>query len=141
MKIDQDLRAAIRSAEKAQPDVSNYEIRERAKTRAIEDFLKRCPSKAKHVAGLVASIQKGEKMASDASKELCAKFGLRRYDNKLQFSRCGDGGDAFVKAGGKLPPDRVPGEKWKFDHVIAELAAAEPKDLKRILKKYGINWS
>lgn len=143
MKIDQDLRAAIRSAEKVQPNsnVDKWQLREEAAAEAIADFLKRYPSKAKKVHALVAAMRKAAKAQKVAEESLCEQFGLRHYDNKLQFARCGAGSGAFEKAGGKVPPPVVKGEPWKYDRVMAELAAAEPKQLKAILKKYGINWS
>ena len=139
MKIDQDLRAAIRSAEKAQPQAASWEVKEQANKAAIADFLKRFPAKAKKVHSLVASIKKAEAAEAAARAALCDQFGLRHYNNAIEFSKCGDGSAQFEKAGGKMPT-AIKGLPWKFDAVVAELAAALPNQKKAILKKYGINW-
>jgi|LakMenEpi03Aug12_release.lakeMendotaPanAssembly.Ray.scaffolds.fasta_scaffold191833_3 hypothetical protein len=137
MKIDQDLRAAIRSAEKAQPS-TDYSVREKVNQECIDAFLKRFPAKAKAVNKLIADELKAIAAVAAARKLLCEKFGLRHYDGKIQFANCGEGKGAFVKAGGKLPSAKA--ERWKFDVVMAELAAADAKDCRKILSKYGIKW-
>jgi hypothetical protein len=137
MKIDTDLRLTIRSAEKAQP-ADDWQVRAKRDDEAIAAFLASHPAKAKKIQTLIATARKAEAQKDAAHKELCEAFGLKHYNNKLEFSRCGDGKDLFVKAGGKLPS--ATGRRWKFDEVIAELAKAEGKQATAILKKYGINW-
>ena len=137
MKIDTDLRLTIRSAEKAQP-ADDWQARAKRDDDAIAAFLASHPAKAKKIHALIAVEKNAEAKAAAARKEICKQFGLRGSGNKLEFSRCGDGKDAFVKAGGKLPS--TAGRRWKFDEVIAELAKAEGKQATAILKKYGINW-
>lgn len=138
MKIDQDLRAAIRSAEKTQPSYG-YQEKERQEDDAIKTFLAKYPPTAKAIAKLRADSIRHFKAFDAAREELCKRFGLRLYGdaNALKFAHCDDGKKAFIKAGGKLATKRV---QWRFDSVMAELAAAEPKQLTAILKKYGINW-
>jgi len=44
----------------------------------------------------------------------------------------------FKKAGGSIPPDGP--ALWKFDVVMAEIAAATPEAGQAIIKRLGINW-
>ena len=137
MKIDQDLRIAIRSAEKAQPS-TDWSVRDAQNQKCIEEFMQRRPAKAAEINRHVLTIAKAEAAEKKARAALCEGFGLRHDGTKLSFSNCGGGSVAFLKAGGKLPPTQ--GRRWAFDTVMAELAAADAKQATAILKKYGINW-
>ncbi len=145
MKIDTDLRAAIRSAERCQPS-SDHQKKRDADRAAIADLLNRCPKKKSKIIALIQKEIDADAAAKKAREDLCKQFGLRHYSHggenirleELEFSNCGKGGTAFVNAGGKLPPMGI--RRWNFDEVMSELAAAEPKRLQPILKKYGINW-
>ena len=132
MKIDTDLRLAIRSAEKAQPYYNDSwsEQRER-ETAAIADLFKRKPALAKTAQRATAAIERHQKRVQVEVAKIRAiglDTGLRTVGNE----------DAFRKVGGRLP-DRK--KRWKFDAVMAELAAADEKEAPRILKKYGIKWN
>lgn len=140
MKIDTDLRAAIRSAEKCQPVQNDYEARRKQEDATIADFFKRNPSKAKKCRKLAEDAIKAEALESSLRKKLCDHYGLRFGDQRFQFSNYGGANNAaFIKAGGRLP-ESTKHIRWTFDKVITELASAEPKQLKGILAKYGIKW-
>lgn len=137
MKIDSNLRAAIRAANNAQPNYG-WEVEAEQNRQAIQSLFKSKPSLGKRAKALAAKEIKGQKDVNDASAALCAEFGLRfNSDGNFEFSRCGDGQDQFKKLGGKVPTKNV---KWRFDAAMAELAGAEPGEEKEILEKYGINW-
>jgi hypothetical protein len=142
MKIDADLRAAIKAAEKAQP--SDF-LSERAKVAdaAIQAFLKKRPALRKKLALLLQSreslLLSLQKRTNDLN-ELVYPFGLRIKDNKVCESFLCDDDDAekFTEAGGVIP--EMP-KRWKADELIAKLAAADPKHRDSILKEHGINWN
>jgi hypothetical protein len=142
MKIDADLRAAIKAAEKAQPRDS-WSERQKAADAAIHAFLKKRPSLKKKICLLLqsrASLQLAlEEKTADLNKVLWP-LGLTANNTKVCESFLNDDDDAerFVKAGGVLP--KIP-ERWKSDVLIAKLAAADPKHRGSILKEHGINWS
>ena len=132
MKIDADLRAVIRSAEKAQPQRSfNYNEKTKAVENAIKAFMKANPKKA---SALKAAKKKYDKAKADkgAAESLINSFGLRTSLTDFWDK------DNFKLSGGVLPKHVDP--PWKYDDVVTELAAADPKNLKKILKKYDINW-
>lgn len=137
MIIDVNLRAAIRSAEKSQPH-QNYELREKQEGESIAAFLKANPAKAKRIHALIKTDEEASKKASEARSALCKDFGLRKESGKIKFAYCDEGKKTFVKAGGKLPTKAA--ERFTFDKVMAEVAAADDKEAVAILKKYGINW-
>ncbi len=142
MKIDTDLRLAIKAAERNQPQDTwtQRALREQA---SISDWMKKFPAKAKKALALREKAYKAAAIVSAAEAELCKEFGLRRAheaDNankKFSFSHCGGNAEQFMRAGGKVHAESI---KWKADSVIARLAAAEPKDAALILKGLGINW-
>lgn len=138
MKIDQDLRAAIRSAEKAQANTDSWEVREANEKKSIREFFCTHPAKAKRARHLAATITRTAKILEDSREELCKSFGLRESGNEgFRYANCDSDRKNFEKAGGKVVR-RL--EKWRFDLVMAELAAAPCTQLKAIVKKYGIVW-
>lgn len=140
MKIDSDLRAAIRSAEKAQPS-TDWQLRNQQEKDAIAAFLKAKPEIAKRIAFLYKKRETAQKVIEAANTELCKEYGLRFEYNKpgvLEFASCNNASERFTKAGGKFP--KKDATRWKFDAVMKELAAADEKTGKAILKRIGINW-
>lgn len=129
MKIDADLRAAVRSAEKAQP--YSHELERAAAKRAIDDLCKRKPA-------VMAALRS----AALISKKIDALWVENRtLLNRIGINKDGDhitDEQAFVKIGGKLPGPRE--IRWRFDRVMADLAAADAKEAAAILKQCGINW-
>lgn len=130
MKIDADLRAAIRSAEKMQPQ-DDWESRSRAAKETITALLK---SRRYARAYQRALLQKKQGAALlDQANEFFRSLGLSSGADRIEDDQ------KFVKAGGALPPP--PLRRWKFDTVMAELAAApDEKAGAKILQRYGINW-
>lgn len=145
MKIDQDLRAAINAAAKAQPNMGWCE-RSTIIEKSVAAFLKKKSALTKKVNVL---IQKGKDLdtkrqaITDQIKKELGPFGLcsKRSDIGASFSDWVDNNDAdkFTAAGGVLPPAYK--GKWKAEKLIAELAAADPSKRDTILKEYGIDWS
>lgn len=131
MKIDSDLRCAIKSSERAQPS-TNWETRQNANRKAIADLIERKPSIKKALSKAKVLDSKSD-LYRAMSRKLVEPFGICINDN----SRIDDESN-FVKSGGKLP--LPPKRHWKADEVIAELAAASPKHMKSILAKYSIRW-
>lgn len=145
MKIDQDLRAVINAAAKAQPDTG---WRERAVTiaKAVAAFLKRRPAMTRKVNALIAkskSLREQQEAVDAQIKKILHPLGLgvRDYEVVGDFSDWIDDkeADRFIAAGGILPPPFK--GKWKAEKLITELAAASPKKRNAILKQYGIDWS
>lgn len=131
MKIDQDLRIAIRSAERCQPDFG-YRDQLGAEKVAISNLIKARPvvgSQVRRATRRLAVAAKSQEIA----RKILGDFGLRDGGERIWDE------DKFVKAGGKLPGPQQ--KRWKFDCVMKELAAADPKQARSILKRYGINWS
>jgi hypothetical protein len=137
MKIDTDLRLAIKSAEKAQPQ-DDWRVREAATKAAIADLFERKPTIAVAAKKLVARAKKAEAVEAAAREELCKKYGLRTDGNYFTFSNCGDGQKQFEKVGGKVQQRHV---RWTFDAVMLELAKATPQEGAAIIKRLGINWT
>lgn len=141
MKIDTDLRLAIKAAEKAQtkPD---YWKQEAQKRKDITAALKKKPALYKKAMGCVRRIIHAEKLEAAASKTLCDELGLRLNDRvakDFNFANCGDGQGRFEKAVAKLSFAKT--TNWRADHVLARIAAATPKEGAKIIKELGINWT
>lgn len=136
MKIDGDLRAVIRAAEKAQPKTTSRKSEEAAQ--AIKTLLTAKPGLRKKLDvtanKLKALHEKRDKLDEEIDK-LVGQFnnvGIT-YDFNYISSK-----ERFQEAGGVIPP--YMNGRWKADEVISLLAAAEPEELHSILLKYGINW-
>ncbi len=137
MKINSDLRMAVRCAYNVQKKTGNdYAAREKAALDAIEAFLKAKPKAAKALREAKARIQRANEESAAAS-QIIRSYGLENGWNGAQY-RINDN-VAFTRAGGHFEiTEKV---KWSFDQVMAELASAPEKDAAKILKKFGINWS
>lgn len=127
MKIDSDLRAAIRSAEKSQPDI-DWQRRSALNRDAAKELVEK-GRHATRFANAVVMMKKAEELNRQAN----LVFDSIGVNDEFRIIN----EDAFAKAGGKYP---MPMKRWKYDHAIAELAKANPKEAKAILKKYGILW-
>lgn len=139
MKIDSDLRAAIRSAEKAQPYNMGYDEKNCQEKAAITEFFKRCPAKAAKIDALINKEQKAYKEYEACRTAICKQYGLRSKGvGQVEFASCDNAKAAFKRAGGKLNENSF--QRWKFDFVVAELAGADTKTGAKILAKYGIKW-
>lgn len=131
MKIDADLRIAIRSAEKAQPSRDTWLERRNANKKAIAGFLKTHPRAAKDIKAADDMFKRAQALR-DRAGEVYDRLGIRSCQSEFSND------EKFVKAGGKLPGP-ING-RWKADAVIAELMAAAPNQRAAILKKYNIRW-
>lgn len=136
MKIDTDLRLAIKSAEKAQPSIG-WQDREKNNKASIAGFLKDHPAAKKDIERLSAIIKKSQAAEKNAHEAMCKRYGLRSDGAQIEFANCGSGQGAFTKAGGQIIR---PEERWSFDSVMRQLVIATPKEGAAILKKLGINW-
>ena len=129
MKIDTDLRNAIRSAHKAQPD-EDWQTQAKAERQAVEALAAK-PKYAAAIKAARAKLKKAEKINEEASaifKTLGISDQLHRIHND----------EAFAKAGGRRPLSK---DRWNFDEVMASLAKATPKEGAAILAKLGIKWN
>ncbi len=138
MKVDSDLRAAIRAAEKAQPEIT-WETREKAEREAIQDLFNRIPKHKRKAQALVNSINRHRKELDSCHSKLRDLFGIQLHDGKLQLHRREEYLSNFEKAGGNLKFNE-PKRRWRSESIIAELAAAKPAEAKAILKRIGIIW-
>jgi hypothetical protein len=142
MKVDHDLRQVIKAAHKHQIPLSARQM-EDIKQKAVQKFLNENPAYKREVTTLMKRKAK-HKVEFDALSEKLDKLlqpvGLDddHAGTKISLRSWGRGDLAFVEAGGDL--SGVNKNKWEVDEVIAELAAAEPKEAVTILAKYGINW-
>lgn len=139
MKIDVDLRAVIRAAEKAQNRAISRSYQEEEVSKLIQELLDKKPA-------LKARIEKSRKKldALNKKQEALDKEFEAANDVYNEIGVCSDlltlsSKERFEKSGGKIPV--FMNGKWSADRVIAELAAADPKDRQSILLKYGINWT
>lgn len=133
MIITTDMRAAIRSAEKKQPNRygTNWELREKQNASALADLTQSKKHKTAYAKAMELR-RESDRLAQKAG-DVFVSMGLN-FDGSKIYDEI-----KFVAAGGVLPAEEK--KPWKFDTVMAELAAADPKQGKAILKKYGINWS
>lgn len=128
MKIDTDLRQAVRSACNAQPR-TDWREDEKRRAAAIQELINK--PKHKHRLARTLSVIKKSKNELESAHETLSSIGIS--SNLTSFTD----DELFVKAGGVIPKGIKP---WGFDDVMKELAAAAPTQRKAILKKYGINW-
>lgn len=134
MKVEQDLRIAIKAASAA----SKNQDRSKNERVLVEEWLKKYPAKAAKARALVKAILAADTAERKAREQLESHFGLNRssWTGDGEF-RIGDE-QAFQKAGGEIGVKRP-----RFDEnaVIAEYAATKTKqEAKKVLAKYGIVW-
>ena len=128
MKINNDLRAAIRSAHTIQRNNRNGYNRFDAEKKAVDEISKR--------PGVAAKLRKAKTLRAKAALWSSVADDLEKSVGILNGYICDH--DVFQKAGGRAVIE--PGKPWSFDAVMAELAAASEKDGNAILKRIGINW-
>jgi hypothetical protein len=134
MKVEQDLRIAIKAAAAA----SKNQDRSKSERVLIEEWIEKFPAKAAKARALAKAIVNADAAEQKAREQLEKQFGLNRssWRGHGEFTM----GDeyAFQKAGGEIGVKRP-----KFDEnaVIAEYAATKTKqEAKKVLEKYGIVW-
>lgn len=139
MKIDQNLRAAIRSyCSVSNRGISHTSVAESEK-RAIEALVSASPrlqswqKKADKARPRIDALRSRAQEMEDTLDEIVKPFGLRvTYNNALAI----DDYEAFAKTGGKLEVKT----SRSADAVIAQLAAATPEAGAKILSDLGIKW-
>jgi hypothetical protein len=132
MKIDTDLRAAIRSAYlQRKRTADDWAVRRAAEKAAIAALLKSKPALARRVAKARADANRANIAAAKASQIISA-IGISHDGERIHDT------ELFVKAGGAFKFSEAP--RWTFDQVMAQLASATPREGAAILTKLGINW-
>lgn len=129
MIITTDLRAAIRSAEKQQR--LNRHSRYASETAALERF-----QKLPKIAPLfkqAAAKHKAATVLTEQADAIYSSMGLTTSGRSIIDHK------KFAQLGGRLEVEE--GKPWTFDAVMVELAAADAKKAKAILKRLGINWA
>ncbi len=129
MKIDGDLRAVIRSAERVQKSNSSHDETRARHKKAIADLVE-----SKRLKPQIALALRRAEQAKKCNEEANQIFDKLGINCALDYIR---DDEAFAKAGGKYP---FSPKKWSADVVIAELAEATPKQAPGILARYGIKW-
>lgn len=129
---------AVRSAYNIQKQArcDSWAEQRKAERAAVESFLKKHPSAAGIIAKANATIVACN-LKIEAASDIIRSFGLYRESSGANYSI--NDHEKFAKAGGKYAYTAP--QKWTFDQVMAQLAAADEKDAKTILKKFGINWT
>lgn len=134
MIVTSDLRAAIRSAEKVQPNRhgTDWELKRLRIKRAISAVISKPGIKEK-----VDEAVKKTEAAEQLNREAGEVFNSLGVSNKLDQIY---NDEKFIAAGGILPAGDA--KPWKFDAVVAQLAAAKTeKEGVKILARYGIIWT
>jgi hypothetical protein len=134
MKVDSDLRAAIRAAVKFQ-GVMTWFDKLKVQQDAIAELLKRNPAiKKRYIAAekKLAKLRAAKELAENQLYQFGFTLEARGNPGKVRDS------EAFAKVGGKLPENYD--QRFTEAQVIAELASAPESKRAAILKKYGMVW-
>ena len=135
MKIDDNLRAAIRSTCKMsqRPDRQSRGDQYRE---AVAKFIAKTPKLWERRINALKKASAAAQKARDREHQLAEVFemaGLNPWNPEIQLQHA----EVFVKAGGELPVAAVAKDA---DAIIAKLAAATPAEGAVIIKELGINW-
>lgn len=128
MKIDTDLRLAIKCAERAQPQ-DNYEARNQHRKESIAALLK-LPKYAARYKAAKKEVEKADKIRGKAVA-FFDELGINIACDHIRDE------PLFYKAGGKMMQRK---NRWSYDAVMTQLSSATPQEGAIILKKMGINW-
>lgn len=134
MKVDQDLRIAIKAAAGCSKNQSSV----KDNRELIEAWLKKFTKKAARARALIKVMEASDRAEQKAREQLEKQFGLCKSHWHGHGEFCLADEKAFVSAGGeqatKLP-------KFDENQVITEYAAAKtPGEAAKVLAKYGIVW-
>lgn len=133
MKLEQDLRIAIKSAAAA----SRVQNRVKSEQVLIDEWMKKNPAKATKARAVVKAIQAAESAEKKSREQLKKQFGLNFNCWRGELSIANEKG--FIKVGGNIGTKRP---KFNEDEVIAEYVAARTKaEAAAVLAKYGIVWN
>lgn len=127
------VRSAYNVMKKARD--TSWDDRRKAQVEAVEKFLRANPKARANIKRAEAAIARCDAQRTEA-REVIAGYGLGRDYGHGQYGI--ENSDKFTKAGGRFDFKDV--QKWSFDQVMAELAAAKEKDAAAILKRFGIIW-
>lgn len=131
MKIDADLRAAVRSRVAiSKKNSMSWKERQELEAKAVENFLNERPALKKKLKALAEKKKRINQEIESIDLEF-GKVGIR-----CDFKDYNDS-STFVEAGGILPTFT---HDLNYDFIIAELAKAPADERNTILQKYGINW-
>lgn len=130
MKIDANLRVAIRSAVKVANSNNNWQERGKLVKGAIEKLASTTRYRTR-IAKAVQNLKTAE-VLQEKAYDVFASIGVNPDLDHIHDE------DIFVDAGGVLP---VKHQELDFDKIIASLAAADAKEGAKIIKSLGINWS
>lgn len=135
MKIDTDLRLAIKAAEKAQKQNSRstWNDRQEQERKNIARFVRDNAAKGR-LAGSLAKRYKDVSETLNAIHTDLGAMGLAVNSNGLYLNDR----ERFIKAGGTGPIEEA--KPWVAEYVMAEIAKATPKEAAKILIRIGINW-
>ncbi len=128
MKIDSNLRQAIKACERCQSPPS-FESQRRAQKAVIEHVIK-LPAHAAKVKAALGALAKAREITEKAEAVFEA-LGISPELNQIEDE------DLFRAAGGHL---NARYQRWNFNKIVAEIAAADPAEARKILKRIGINW-
>lgn len=134
MKVEQDLRIAIKAAANA----SKNQDKSKTDRELIAEWVNKYPAKAAKARALLKKIEQADAAEKNARLQLEKQFGLGQshWRGNGDFVLCDE--DKFTKVGGKIAT-KVP--KFSEDAVIAEYAAAKTKqEAEKVLAKYSIVW-
>lgn len=140
MKIDTDLRAAIRAA----CNSSRRNANDRAHARqleitALKNFFKTRPMVRARIDATHNRIVELESQVKALRAESEVKgVGRCFYDGDFPYSVSDH--KQFAQAGGKLAEPDAHG-RMSFDQIMAQLAAATPKEGAKIIAAMGIKWT
>ena len=135
MKIEQDLRIAIKAAADQSKRNSNSWEKSKNREEAIAKFLKSFPQKAMRLKKLQTDYANGKKLQELCEQKAQKELGLSLYDYRGRIEIHSEA--AFTKAGGKIPKT----DEFTAEQVITEYAGAKTKtEAATVLKKFGIVW-
>ena len=135
MKIDDNLRAAIRSTCKISQRPNRQSTREQYHE-AVMKFIAKSPKLWERRIKALKKASDASAKARDKVNQLAEDFekvGLNPWNPEIQIQNT----ELFVKAGGELPTTAIIKDA---DTIIAKLAAATPEEGAAIIKELGINW-
>jgi hypothetical protein len=142
MKIEPELRKAITSAYKSQPETGWRETEE-AEQKSIAALL--ATKKGSKIIALKKRIDLLTHQLEIARETLSQNYGVHlneRTDTGFDFinyDKEDEGApQGFLNAGGIAPT--MPKPRWNLHNFITDIAAATPQEGKALLKSIGINW-
>lgn len=131
MKIDQDLRIAIRSVVNARKNNSTWEEQAKQRRKSIADLLSR--KKHNQKAKIAKQRLKKAEQLKDAAESFYNSLGLYSHnDSSIRDD------EKFITAGGLMPDEP---KKQSFDEIMASIARADNKQGIKILNALGIIWN